>query len=106
LYNVIIKLLQDNACSQVRTGVMVKLAAIHNLHWLQYSKREHDFAALECAEGTSLQQILSRFVQGIRQQDPQLARSLLEDDAQIQGLLMNVLWLKDQQAPPKVAPAA
>jgi hypothetical protein len=101
LYTVILKLLQDAACSQVRTGVMVKLAAIHNLHWIRYQRgvREEDGSP-------SLQQTLSRFVQGIRQQDPFLARTFLEHDAQIQGLLMNVLWLKDQQGPPKVAPAA
>jgi hypothetical protein len=99
LYTVILKLLQDTACSQVRTGVMVKLAAIHNLHWIKYQKGV-------TGEDNSLQQTLSRFVQGVRSQDPYLARTFLEHDAQIQGLLMNVLWLKDQQAPPKVAPAA
>jgi hypothetical protein len=104
LYTVILKLLQDSACSQVRTGVMVKLAAIHNLHWIQYQKREQE--GTQSSNIPSLQQTLARFVQGIRQQDPHLARSFLEHDAQIQGLLMNVLWLKEQQAPPKVAPAA
>jgi hypothetical protein len=78
---------------------MVKLAAIHNLHWIKYQKGV-------TGEDNSLQQTLSRFVQGVRSQDPYLARTFLEHDAQIQGLLMNVLWLKDQQAPPKVAPAA
>jgi hypothetical protein len=111
LYTVILKLLQDTACSQIRTGVMVKLAAIHNLHWIQYLKRDEEFSSSSTTnnaanEVPSLQQTLYRFVQGIRQQDPSLARSFLEHDAQIQGLLMNVLWLKDQQAPPKIAPAA
>ncbi|KAG7337827.1 hypothetical protein IV203_012521 [Nitzschia inconspicua] len=109
LYMVILKLLQDSACSQVRTGVMVKLAAIHNLHWIQYQKREEEIGTSVSGgmnEIPTLQQTLSRFVQGIRQQDPALARTFLENDAQIQGLLMNVLWLKEQQAPPKIAPAA
>jgi hypothetical protein len=112
LYTVILKLLQDTACSQVRTGVIVKLAAIHNLHWIKYQKNIHTSAAAVVTishqqdDADSLQQTLSRFVQGIRSLDPYLARTFLEHDAQIQGLLMNVLWLKDQQAPPKLAPAA
>jgi hypothetical protein len=112
LYTVILKLLQDSACSQVRAGVVVKLAAIHNLHWIQYQKREETGSSSNnnidngATDDHSLQQTLARFIQGIRQHDPTLVRTFLENDAQIQGLLMNVLWLKDQQAPPKIAPAA
>lgn len=108
LYSVILKLLQDSVCSQVRTGVVVKLAAIHNLHWIQYQNRQEDdgIASSNSSGANNLQRTLSGFVQGIRQQDPHLARSFLEQDAQIQSLLMNVLWLKEQQDPPKVAPAA
>ncbi len=105
LYTVILRLLQDNACYQARTCVMLQLAAIHNLHWIQYQKREQEYAPCDNGTVPSLVQALSRFVQDLRQQDPNLARSYLENDAQIQGLLMNVLWLKDQQVP-KIAPAA
>jgi hypothetical protein len=114
LYSVILKLLHDAACCQVRAGVMLKLAAIHNLHWIQYQKREEEIGSNSCGKNNnsgegdapSLQQTLSQFVQGILQHDSTLARTFLENDAQIQGLLINVLWLKDQQAPRKIAAAA
>ena len=88
LYSMILKLL-GSSMMESRTAVLVKLASIHNLAQLRLDCGDYE----KFSEGlTHVSQIMGNSV----------VESMIEDDAAIQGLLMNVLLLKA----PKVAPAA
>ena len=91
LYSLVLKLLKDCSYLNVHIALIVKLASINNLSQIQYSKGEYG----KVREGLSQ---ISIFLQTCSSPN---AQALLEEP-QVQGLLMNVLFLKT----PTVARAA